>query len=248
VSVRQRVVDRILVITLDRPEKRNAIDDAVARALDEALNRLDDDPSLWVGVLAATGPVFSAGTDLRTPPARTARGGEYGIIRRERSTPLIAAIEGDALGGGFEIALACDLVVASRSARFSLPESRRGIVASSGALFRAAQKLPANVATELLIAGLELDAGRAYELGFVNRLADEGGALDAALELARRICLSSPQSATQSLRAQRLALGHADTDGWAATEQAVQAVLASEDLREGIDAFFERRDPKWRGR
>ena len=143
--------------------------------IDEALNLLEDDDELWAGVITGNAAVFSAGTDLRDGTGGpTERGGEYGMIRRRRSKPLIAAVEGPAFGGGFEIALACDLVVASRTARFALPESRRGVIASSGALFRAMRALPLNVARELLITGAVLDADRGYQIGFVNRVTDPG--------------------------------------------------------------------------
>jgi enoyl-CoA hydratase/carnithine racemase len=130
----------VLLIRMAREAKRNAIDRAMTHGIDEALNLLDDDDELWAGVITGTTTVFSAGTDLKDGSGRTERGGEYGMIRRRRAKPLIAAVEGPAFGGGFEIALACDLVVAARSARFALPESRRGVVASSGALFRAMRR------------------------------------------------------------------------------------------------------------
>ena len=141
--VHQQRTGRVLVVTIDREEKRNAIDQDVADGISVALDLLQDDPELWVGVLTGSPHVFSAGTDLRagTSP-RTVRGGEYGVIRRERSKPLVAAVEGLALGGGFEMVLACDLVVASTTAAFGLPETTRG-VASSGALFRARRLCPA---------------------------------------------------------------------------------------------------------
>jgi enoyl-CoA hydratase len=142
-TVTQESRGRILVVRIEREHKRNAIDVEAALGIDAALNRLDDDPALWVGVLTGTQTVFSAGTDLKDGAgARTERGGEYGLIRRSRVKPLIAAVEGVAFGGGFEMALACDLIVASRTARFALPETRRGVVATSGALFRAVRALP----------------------------------------------------------------------------------------------------------
>jgi enoyl-CoA hydratase/carnithine racemase len=245
--VEQDVRGRVLIVTLSRPEKRNAIDDKTASALESALDRLDDDPDLWVGVLTGDGPVFSAGTDLRNPPPPMPRGGEYGVIRRARRTPLIAAVEGAALGGGFEIALACDLVVAELGASFSLPEARRGVVATCGGLFRAAQRLPANLATELLITGGHLTAQRAFDVGFVNRLTGRGSALAEALDLADEICRCSPHSVGQTLQAQRSALGDLDRWGWAATRVAIDAVSASDDRKEGVAAFFERREPEWTG-
>ena len=247
-TVRSERQGRVLVVRIERPAKRNAIDRATADGIDAALNQFEDDDELWAGVITGTTAVFSAGTDLKDGSGRTERGGEYGVIRRRRSKPLIAAVEGPAFGGGFEIALACDLVVASRSARFALPESRRGVVASSGALFRAMRALPLNVARELLITGAVLDADRGYQIGFVNRVTEPGLALAAALELAEDICASSPVSVAASLTA--LAAQHDDEDatGWAATAQAVERVTASDDIREGVSAFFERRPPRWTGR
>src|SRR5258708_1714860 len=166
--VRYERRDRALVIRMEREAKRNAIDQPMTGGIDEALNLLEDDDELWAGVITGTTAVFSAGTDLKDGSGRTERGGEYGVIRRRRSKPLIAAVEGPAFGGGFEIALACDLVVAARTARFALPESRRGVVASSGALFRAMRALPLNVARELLITGALLDADPGYHIGFVH--------------------------------------------------------------------------------
>jgi enoyl-CoA hydratase/carnithine racemase len=191
--------------------------------------------------------VFSAGTDLKDGSGRTERGGEYGLIRRRRVKPLIAAVEGPAFGGGFEIALACDLVVAARTARFALPESRRGVVASSGALFRAMRALPLNVARELLITGAVLDADRGYQIGFVNRVTDPGQALTVALELADDICASSPVSVAASLGALASQHDADDAAGWAATAQAVERVMTSEDMREGVASFFEKRPPRWTG-
>jgi enoyl-CoA hydratase len=247
-TVRTERRGRVLVVRIEREAKRNAIDRATADGIDRALNQFEDDDELLAGVITGTTTVFSAGTDLRDGSGRTERGGEYGLIRRRRSKPLVAAVEGPAFGGGFEIALACDLVVASRSARFALPESRRGVVASSGALFRAMRALPLNVARELLITGAELDAERGYQIGFVNRVTEPGGALAAALELAEDIRASSPVAVAASLTA--LAAQHEadDAAGWEATARAVERVTASADMKEGVSAFFERRAPRWTGR
>lgn len=235
------------MIRMEREAKRNAIDKAMTHGIDAALNLLDDDDSLWAGIITGTTTVFSAGTDLKDGSGRTERGGEYGMIRRRRAKPLIAAVEGPAFGGGFEIALACDLVVAARTARFALPESRRGVVASSGALFRAMRALPLNVARELLITGAVLDADRGYQIGFVNRVVDPGQALTVALELADDICASSPVSVAASLAALSAQHDAGDEAGWAATAEAVERVKASDDLREGVAAFFEKRPPRWTG-
>ena len=246
-TVRTERRGRVLVVRIDREAKRNAIDRGTAEGIDAALNLFEDDDELWACVITGTATVFSAGTDLKDGSGRTERGGEYGVIRRRRSKPLIAAVEGPAFGGGFEIALACDLVVAARTARFALPESRRGVVASSGALFRAMRALPLNVARELLITGAVLDADRGYQIGFVNRVTDPGQALAVAVELAEDICASSPVSVAASLAALTAQHEEADAAGWEVTARAVERVKASDDLSEGVAAFFEKRQPRWTG-
>lgn len=239
----------VLVIRIEREAKRNAINRATAEGIDAALNRLEDDPDLWVGVLTGTTSVFSAGTDIaERADLRTERGGEYGIIRRERDTPVIAAVEGVALGGGLEIALACDAIVAARTAAFGLPETRRGLVATSGALFRATRALPPNIARELLISGRTLSAERAHELGLVNEVTEEGHALGRALALAEDICLSSPMAVRETLRALRALTTTADDHGWHVTQRAIEAILASQDMQEGVNAFLDKRTPCWSGR
>jgi enoyl-CoA hydratase len=249
VTVTTQVLDRVLVVRIDRESKRNAINAEVTAGIDAALDRLDDDAGLWVGVLAGTAAVFSAGTDLRDGPGEpTERGGEYGLVRRRRAKPLVAAVEGVAFGGGFELALACDLVVASTTARFALPETRRGLVATSGALFRVTRALPLHVAKELLIAGAELSAERAHSLGLVNRVTEPGHALEGALALAAEICASSPVAVRATLRALAAQTDEQDVRGWAATLAAVETVAGSADLEEGVAAFLARRPPRWQGR
>jgi len=244
--------NRVLVVTIRREEKRNAIDDELADGISDALDRLDDDPELWVGVLTGTATVFSAGSDLaRTgseSSAATPRGGEYGVIRRDRVKPLIAAVEGPALGGGFEIVLACDLVVASRTASFGLPEVKRGLVPTCGGLFRTSRALPLNVAKEMLLTGDRLDPERAYALGLVNVLAEPGAAVEAALALADRICAAGPVGARASLHALEQTVAERDALGWSATVAATDTIRQSDDMREGVLAFFEKREPRWTGR
>lgn len=247
--VKTRREDRIFIVTLDREAKRNAIDEEMTGAIDAALNELEDDPDLRVGVLTGGTKVFSAGTDLsRGSGPATPRGGEYGIIRRRRTKPLLAAVEGVAFGGGLEIAMACDLVVAARDARFGLPEVKRGVVATSGGLFRAPRSLPLNVAKELLLTGADLDVDRAERLGFVNRVVEPGTALDTAVGLARQIAINSPVSVRETMAAVEATVRADDEVGWFATEKAKQTVQSSEDALEGIQAFFEKRDPVWPGR
>jgi enoyl-CoA hydratase len=239
---------RVLLVRMERPAKRNALDAAMTAGLDAALNELDDDPDLWAGVLAGTAVAFSAGTDLVAGAGGpTARGGNYGVVRRDRATPLIAAVEGLAYGGGFELVLACDLVVAARPARFALPETARGLVANCGALFRAPRALPPNVAREMLLTGDPLDAERAWSLGLVNRLVEAGEAEPAALELAQRVCEHAPVAQQASLRAVGEVVAEQDERGWAATARAQDVIDASADAAEGLAAFRERREPRWTG-
>jgi len=238
----------VLVITMEREAKRNAVDRQLADALDAALNLMEDSSDIRVGVLTGGVQVFSAGSDLRSGGDYvTERGGEYGIIRRRRTKPLIAAVEGLALGGGMEIVLACDMVVAATDARFGLPEVVRGVVPTCGALFRAAQALPANLARELILTGEPLDAVRAHAAGWVNRLAEPGAVLAQAMVLARRIAGNAPLSVQAALGAVNGWLAERDAQGWAATAQALAAISGSDDVKEGIRAFFERRPPVWTG-
>jgi len=240
---------RVFVISMHREGKRNAVDRALADALDAALNELEDDPELWVGVLAGTPMVFSAGSDLTSQgDYDTERGGSYGIIRRERRKPLIAAVEGPALGGGMEIVLSCDLVVASSTARFGLPEVRRGLVPTCAALFRGPQTLPLNLARELILTGEPIGPERAHQVGFVNVLTEPGQALAEAVALAHRITANAPVAVQACLGAVNGLARASDHVGWGATEEAVRTIAASADLAEGVTAFFERRPPVWTGR
>jgi enoyl-CoA hydratase len=240
---------RVLVITMERTEKRNAIDRAMADALDDALNELDDDPDLWAGVLTGSTDVFSAGSDLTAGGDYVAaRGGEYGIIRRRRRKPLVAAVEGPALGGGLEIVLACDLVVAASTARFGLPEVSIGVVPTCAGLFRAPRALPLNLAKQLILTGRPIAAGRAYEVGFVNILTAPGDALAEAVSLAHQLCENAPVSVQACLAAVDDIVGAQDELGWQETQQALAAAMGSEDAGEGVRAFLEKRPPVWKGR
>ena len=239
----------VLVITMCREHKRNAVDRGLADAIDLALNQLEDDPDLRVGVLTGGTQVFCAGSDLKSRGDYvTERGGEYGVIRRRRGKPLIAAVEGLALGGGMEIVLACDMVVAAIDARFGLPEVMRGVLPTCGALFRALVALPPNIAREMVLSGEPIDAARAHALGLVNQLSAPGEALARALVLARRIGDNAPLSVQASLQAMNGLLAAADAAGWEATAKALAVISGSADYTEGVQAFFERRAPVWQGR
>ncbi len=242
-------IGHVMVVAMNRYHKRNAIDRALADELDAALSMIDDDPELWAGVLTGTAMVFSAGSDLTSNgDYLTERGGEYGIIRRKRSKPLIAAVEGFALGGGFEIVLACDLVVASREATFGLPEVARGLLPTCAGLFRAPRALPLNLAREMVLTGMPMSAARLHAAGVVNELTEPGAAVDAAVALAERICTNAPMSVQACLRAIDEIISASDGDGWEATQRAMQAIAGTEDQREGVLAFLEKRPPRWTAR
>jgi len=240
--------ERVLVAKIDREAKRNAIDADVTAGIGAALDRLEDDPELWAGVITGTASVFSAGTDMRAGMSETERGGRYGIISRVRTKPLVAAVEGAALGGGFEVVLACDLVVATRTARFGLPEVHRSLVPTCGGLFRAPVALPHNVANEMLLTGDPIDAERAERLGLVNRVTEPGDALAVAIALAARICENGPVAVRETMTfLTRLSTAY-EQHGWELTELAEQVIYTSDDTREGVTAFFEKRPPQWTGR
>ncbi|MBC3763665.1 crotonase/enoyl-CoA hydratase family protein [Quadrisphaera oryzae] len=250
--VRTEVHGAVLVVVLDRPQARNAVDLATALSVDAALTRLEDDDALRVGVLTGAGGVFSAGMDLKA----RARGespvlpstGFAGLTRRRRSKPLVAAVEGWALGGGTELVLACDLVVASREARFGLPEVTRGIVAPQGGLVRLPRRIPRAVAAELLLTGATLGAERAEQLGLVSRLTEPGGALAAALELAERVVAAAPLAVAAVQRVLDETADLSEPEAFARQDALVAHVLRSDDAAEGARAFAERRAPRWQGR
>ncbi|MEM7093806.1 MAG: enoyl-CoA hydratase-related protein [Actinomycetota bacterium] len=238
-----------LIITMTRQDKRNAIDGEMTLALDAALNRLDDDDDLWVGVLTGGLDMFCAGTDMaNTSGTPTERGGIYGVVGRSRTTPLIAAVEGVAYGGGFEVVMACDLVVAASNARLALPEVKRGLVASSGALLRAQRVLPLNIAKQLLMTGDDLPIADAARLGLVNVVAEPGAALEQALALADRITTNSPVAVQYSLQAIDRVVSADDEAGWEISNWARDANRRTADAKEGVAAFFEKRPPRWTGR
>ena len=247
-TVRTETRGRVLVIRLEREAKRNAIDDEMTAGIDAALNQLEDDPELWVGVLTGTTTVFCAGTDMRSGIHTTERGGQYGIIRRHRTKPLIAAVEGPALGGGFEVVLSCDLVVAGKSAQFGLPEVKRSLAPICGGLFRAQKAVPRNVARELLLTGDSIGAKRAERLGLVNVRCADGKAVDEAVALAERICVNGPVAVRETMRFLSTIDAPDEAHGWEETVHSVQVIHAAADTVEGVNAFFERRAPKWTGR
>ena len=242
----------ILVVTIQRPEARNAVNLAVAEGIASALDELDGADDLTVGVLTGAGKGFSAGMDLKAfvtgeRPFVEGRG-FAGIVRRPPEKPIIAAVEGWALAGGFEVALACDLVVASREARFGIPEVKRSLVAAGGALLRLPGRIPYHVAMELALAGDPIGAERAAELGLVNRLTEPGGALEAARSLAATIVANGPLAVAATKRVLVEAPGWSPAEMWDRQAEISDPVFGSEDAREGAQAFAEKRAPVWRGR
>ncbi len=244
--------ERLLLITINRPDQRNAVNADVANGIASALDELDADPGLSLGVLTGAGKGFCAGMDLKAFVAgeRPWAGdrGFAGITQRSAAKPLIAAVEGFALAGGLEVALACDLIVAGRGARLGIPEVKRSLVAAGGGLLRLPRALPRNVAMELALTGDPIDAERAFELGLVNRLAPAGEALAAALELGSTIAANGPLALAATKRIVSESVEWPDSEFFERQSEIVEPVMASEDAREGAQAFAEKRAPVWKGR
>jgi enoyl-CoA hydratase len=243
----------VLVITIDRPETRNAVNGAVAHGLDAAMRRLDSDPELRVGVVTGAGGTFCSGMDLKAfaNGSFTVEAGAASVawIEHPPRAPLIAAVEGFAVAGGWELALGCDLVVASRTARFSMAEVRHGLVPLGGGALRLPRRIPHLLAMELLLTGAFIDAPRAAELGLVNRLTEPGRALEAALALAAEIAANGPLAvaAITAIARRALDLGEGPV-GWQAQREIGAPVMRSADAVEGARAFAERRPARWLGR
>ena len=244
--------DRGFLITINRPDQRNAVNAAVAQGMARALDDLDADPDLSVGVITGAGKGFCAGMDLKAfvtgeRPFVEGRG-FAGITQRSADKPLIAAIEGFAVAGGLEVALACDLIVASRGARLGIPEVKRSLFAAGGGLLRLPRALPRNVAMEMALTGDPIEAERAHELGLVNRLTEPGEALAAALDLADTIAANGPLALAATKRILVESPDWPDSEFFERQAPIYDPVFGSEDAREGATAFAERRDPVWKGR
>lgn len=249
------VEPNIALVTLDRPEARNAITAAVSRALEAVVDYVEANPDIRVAIITgAGGKAFCSGADLEEVAGGglgamfTARGGFAGFVHANRTKPWIAAVEGYALAGGCEIALACDLLVASPESSFGLPEVRRGLIASAGGLYRLPRSLPRSIALELILTGEAMGAERAFDLGVVNRLAPAGSVLDAGLELARKIAACAPLAIRESLAVARASYDEEEAELRRRGDEAQLRLEKTADFTEGAMAFTEKRAPRWLGR
>lgn len=243
--------DGVLVITINRPAAKNAVTEGVAKGIAAALDELDSSDGLWAAVLTGAGGTFCAGMDLKgflrgeSPVVRNR--GFAGLTEAPPRKPLIAAVEGWALAGGFEILLACDIVVAAETAKFGVPEVKRALVAGAGAALLLPQRIPLGAALELLLTGDPISAQRAYELGVAQRLTAEGGALDEAVRLATTIAGNGPLAVAVTKQVARSASDWTFQEGWARQAELLEPVFSSDDAREGATAFAEKRPPVWKG-
>jgi enoyl-CoA hydratase len=242
----------VLVITLNRPEVRNAVNAALAAGVGQALDELDADDELRLGILTGAGGFFCAGMDLGAfvkgeSPYHEGRG-FAGITQRASEKPLIAAVEGFAVAGGLEIALSCDLLVAAKGAKMGIPEAKRSLVAAGGALLRLPRRMPYHAVMELALSGDLWPAERFHELGVVNRLVEPGTALDEALALAAALSKNGPLALMASKKVLQEQFDWTAEDMWQKQADIVGPVMTSEDAKEGATAFKEKRDPVWKGR
>ena len=243
--------DGILIVTINRPEAKNAMTKAAAEGIAAAMDRLDSDDNLRVGILTGAGGTFCSGMDLKgflrgESPSIEGRG-FGGIVQKPPEKPLIAAVEGYALAGGLELMIACDLVVANTGAKFGIPEVKRGLVAAAGGVMMLPDQIPERIAMELALTGDFIDAARAYELGLINRITD-GEALVAAKELAASIVANGPLAVRVSKQVIKQSRGWPMDERYTRQTQLIAPVFVSEDAREGAAAFAEKRAPNWKGK
>lgn len=243
--------DGILIITINRPEARNAMNKAAAEGIAAAIDRLDSEDHLRVGILTGAGGTFCSGMDLKgflrgESPSIEGRG-FGGITQKGPAKPLIAAVEGYALAGGMELMISCDLIVAHKDAKFGIPETKRGLAAAAGGLMKLPYMIPPKIAMELALTGDFIDAARAYELGLLNRVVD-GSPLDAAIELAQKINENGPLAVRVSKQIIEESRGWGLEERWDRQAKLLPQVFMSEDAREGAAAFAEKRKPNWKGK
>ena len=242
---------RVEILRLNRPEARNAMSPELSQAMEAALDDVEHDPAVGAVVITGTGPIFCAGADLKVVASGrggeidTPKGGFGGLVRRDFPKPVIAAVNGPALAGGFELVLACDLVVAANTASFGLPEVKRGLLAAGGGPIRLAKRVPLATALEIVMIGDQMPAARAYELGLVNRVVPADAVVDEAVALAERIGENSPTAVRVGRRLLRDAVDLSEEAGWARSYELVPEVFGSGDAIEGATAFAEKRPPVW---
>jgi len=243
------------ILTINRPEARNAINGGVSKAMSSVMDELAEDDDCWVVIITGSGDkAFSAGMDLKAFASGEggdiigAKGGFAGLTMRDFPKPIIAAVNGSALAGGFEIMLSCDLVVAADHATFGIPEAKRGLIAGAGGLIRMPKRLPIAVALELAMTGDPIDAERAQSLGLVNKVVPAATLLDEALALADRIAANAPLAVRYSKSVMKRAAEVPESEGWAINQEAVGIVFSSADAMEGPVAFAEKRAPNWQGK
>ena len=251
----ERVDTHIAIVTLNRPEKRHAVNGAVTRRLDAIVKETEADPAIWAVVLTSSGgPTFCAGADLaevaagRGDELSTPEGGFGGFVEAKRDTPWIVAVRGSALGGGLEFSLACDLRVISETTTMGLPEVKRGLIAGAGGIYRLPRQIPRAIALEMIALGEPIDAQRAYALGLVNAVVPEDLVIETALDMARRIAANAPLSVRESLRIARAAHETPEAESIAAMRRTMDFLFTTEDFKEGPRAFVEKRAPQWSGR
>lgn len=243
----------VAIVTLNRPEARNAVNGDLAQAMEAILDDLEADDAITVVILTGTGSTFCAGADLKKVAKgqggdlATKKGGFGGLVTRGFPKPIIAAVNGPALAGGFEIVLTCDLVVAADDAKFGLPEVKRGLFAAAGGLIRLPQRIPLALATEIAITGDPISADRALQLGLVNRVVPAAEVVDAALVLAERIAVNGPLAVRNTLKMVREATDLTEADAWPRNYELAIEVFSSKDSIEGATAFAEKREPRWTG-
>ena len=253
-EVLYEVDGHVATLTLNRPDARNAVNPELTIALGAAMDRFEADDDVWVGILTGAGSGFCAGADLKALGAGraaelvTEAGGFAGFVRYPRTKPMIAAVRGFALAGGTELTLACDLVVAGTDVSFGLPEVTRGIVAAAGGLFRLPRAIGSARALELILTAERLPAEEAQRLGWVNHVVEPDAVLGRARELAEKICRNAPLAVRESLAIARDALLLTDEEGWSRSAGAMERVRGTDDAREGVTAFIEKRDARWTGR
>jgi enoyl-CoA hydratase/carnithine racemase len=249
----ERLNPQVALITLNRPEKRNVISGEIAQGLRDAIHTVENDPQLRVAILTAKGKVFCAGADLAEVSAgrghalTTESGGFAGFVHEPRSKVWIAAVDGLALGGGFELLLACDLAVVSSDSQLGLPEVKRGLIAAAGGAFRVGHSLPRAIAIELAVTGRPMTAERALHFGLVNTVTEPGQVLGAAIALAEEIAANAPISVDQSLALCKAAPECSEADLWQKNQVAAGIVISSTDSKEGMRAFLEKRTANWQG-